>query len=176
MVIRDFQLIQFVTIESDIKISDLDDTGNEGRSCRSERDCVIGNQTYNITLQCVDKLCKGYNEKWNLYNLERFYFKMFLLPGAPPHVLEDLENIGRKLALLLYDSKDLVRDLERVLGTLRNGQGLGMITYDITVINHRTLGIDNQEALMFTAQIFGAIIEHPTKKKLASFLLHNKLH
>ena len=133
LVIRDFQLIQFVTIDNDIKISDLDDTGNEGHSCLSQRDCVIGNQTYNIMLPCVNKLCKGYNEKWNLYNLDRFYFKMFLRPGAPQHVFEDLENIGRKASLLKYDSKDLVRDLERVLGKLRNGQGLGMIPYDHTL-------------------------------------------
>lgn len=129
LVIRDFQLIQFVIIDKDIKLSDLDDIGNEGHSCRSNHDCVIGNQTYNITLPCVNNVCQGYNEKWNLYNLERFYFKMFLLPGAPEHVVEDLENIETQAALLKYNSKDLVSDLERVLGTLRNGQGLGMVLY-----------------------------------------------
>ncbi|XP_028407704.1 extracellular tyrosine-protein kinase PKDCC-like [Dendronephthya gigantea] len=123
LVIRDFQLIQFVTINGDLRFSDLDDIGNEGHSCRSKRDCVIGDLTHNITLPCVKNFCQGYNEKWNLYNLQRFYFKMFLLPGSPQHVLGDLENIEKQAAMLNYNSEDLARDLERVLGRLRSGQG-----------------------------------------------------
>jgi hypothetical protein len=137
LVIRDFQLIQFVIINNDIKLSDLDDLGNEGHSCRSDHDCIIGNQTYNVTLPCVNNFCQGYNEKWNLYNLERFYFKMFLLPGAPQHVVEDLEKIEKRAALLKYNSEDLLRDLERVLEKLRNGQGLGRVLatcFDITKV------------------------------------------
>ena len=137
MVIRDFQLIQFVIINNDIKLSDLDDLGNEGHSCRSDHDCIIGNQTYNVTLPCVNNFCQGYNEKWNLYNLERFYFKMFLLPGAPQHVVENLEKIEKRAALLKYNSEDLLRDLERVLEKLRNGQGLGRVLatcFDITKV------------------------------------------
>lgn len=127
LVIRDFQLIQFVTMNDEIKLSDLDDTGNEGHPCHSNHDCIIGNQTYNITLPCINNFCRDYNEKWNLYNLERVYFKMFLLPGAPEHVRKDLEDIEGHAELLKYNSKDLVRDLEKVLGKLRNGQELGTI-------------------------------------------------
>ena len=128
LVIRDFQLIQFVTINGDIKFSDLDDIGNEEHSCQRNNDCIIGNKTHNTSLPCVNNLCQGYNEKWNIYNLERFYLKMFLLPGAPTQVLKELEKIENKAALLKYNSKDLMRDLERVLGTLRDGEGLGRVT------------------------------------------------
>ena len=52
---------------------------------------------------------------------------MFLLPGTPKHVAEDLEKIEKRAALLKYNSKDLLRDLEKVLGKLKSGQGLGMV-------------------------------------------------
>lgn len=48
---------------------------------------------------------------------------MFLLPGSPQHILGDLENIEKQAAMLNYNSGELARDLERVLGRLRNGQG-----------------------------------------------------
>jgi hypothetical protein len=62
---------------------------------------------------------------------------MFLLPGAPQHVVEDLEKIEKRAALLKYNSEDLLRDLERVLEKLRNGQGLGRVLatcFDITKV------------------------------------------
>ena len=61
---------------------------------------------------------------------------MFLLPGAPQHVVEDLKKIGRQAALLKYNTRDLVRDLERVLGNLRKGLGLktGTVLHVILVL------------------------------------------
>ena len=66
---------------------------------------------------------------------------MFLLPGTPKHVAEDLEKIEKRAALLKYNSKDLLGDLEKVLGKLKSGQGLGMVLstnfhgFNIIVVN-----------------------------------------
>ena len=125
LVIRDFQLIQFVTVNGDVKISDLDDVTNEGNRCKSNSDCVIGSKTKNISLSCINDTCAGYNERWNLYNLERFYLKEFLHIGAPQGVFEDLQKIKKKSASFMYDASTLLSDLEHLLRKLRNGFGLG---------------------------------------------------
>ncbi|XP_046845027.1 extracellular tyrosine-protein kinase PKDCC-like isoform X2 [Xenia sp. Carnegie-2017] len=124
LVIRDFQLIQFVTVNGDVKISDLDDVTNEGIRCKSNSDCVIGSKTKNISLSCINNTCAGYNERWNLYNLERFYLKEFLQIGAPQGVFEDLQKIKKKSASFMYDASTLLSDLEYLLRKLRNGFGL----------------------------------------------------
>lgn len=117
-------MIQFVVVDGEIKLSDLDDVGNEPQLCHSPKDCLIGNEKYNITLECSRGECQDYNEKRNIYNLHRFYLNLFLLPGAPHHVGPDLEEVEDQAALLNSDSKSLVEGLEAVLTTLRTGKGL----------------------------------------------------
>ncbi|KAH1173787.1 hypothetical protein KIL84_017626 [Mauremys mutica] len=68
----DFRPRQFVIVDGELKVTDLDDASIEESSCTSNRDCFIEFPARNFTLPCsVEGRCRNMNEKRNLYNAYR---------------------------------------------------------------------------------------------------------
>uniref|UniRef100_A0A8C3HQQ4 Extracellular tyrosine-protein kinase PKDCC n=1 Tax=Chrysemys picta bellii TaxID=8478 RepID=A0A8C3HQQ4_CHRPI len=86
----DFRPRQFVIVDGELKVTDLDDASIEESSCTSNRDCFIEFPARNFTLPCsVEGRCRNMNEKRNLYNAYRFFFT-YLLPHSAPSSLRPL--------------------------------------------------------------------------------------
>ncbi|NWX89054.1 PKDCC kinase, partial [Nothoprocta pentlandii] len=86
----DFRPRQFVIIDGELKVTDLDDASIEESSCTSNSDCFMEFPARNFTLPCsVEGRCQNMNEKRNLYNAYRFFFT-YLLPHSAPSSLRPL--------------------------------------------------------------------------------------
>ncbi|KAL8185332.1 UNVERIFIED_CONTAM: hypothetical protein K2H54_047071 [Gekko kuhli] len=68
----DFRPRQFVIVDGELKVTDLDDASIDETSCTSNRDCFMEFPARNFTLPCsVEGKCQSMNEKRNLYNAYR---------------------------------------------------------------------------------------------------------
>ncbi|NWH27355.1 PKDCC kinase, partial [Grus americana] len=86
----DFRPRQFVIVDGELKVTDLDDASIEESSCTSNSDCFMEFPARNFTLPCsVEGRCQSMNEKRNLYNAYRFFFT-YLLPHSAPTSLRPL--------------------------------------------------------------------------------------
>ncbi|NXI49449.1 PKDCC kinase, partial [Chloroceryle aenea] len=86
----DFRPRQFVIVDGELKVTDLDDASIEESSCISNSDCFMEFPARNFTLPCsVEGRCQNMNEKRNLYNAYRFFFT-YLLPHSAPSSLRPL--------------------------------------------------------------------------------------
>ncbi|XP_078419460.1 extracellular tyrosine-protein kinase PKDCC-like [Cetorhinus maximus] len=90
VLLLDFQPRQFVIVDGELKVTDLDDVSTEELSCKADSDCVLEFPTRNFNLRCTaEGKCHKINEKRNLYNAFRFFFA-YLLPYSAPSALRPL--------------------------------------------------------------------------------------
>ena len=68
----DFRPRQFVLVDGELKVTDLDDARVEETPCTGSADCTLEFPARNFTLPCsAQGWCKAMNEKRNLYNAYR---------------------------------------------------------------------------------------------------------
>lgn len=69
----DFQPRQFVMVDGNLKVTDMDDASTEELSCKEDNDCTLDFPTKSFPLKCsVAGKCEGINEKKNLFNAYRY--------------------------------------------------------------------------------------------------------
>lgn len=73
LTLLDFRPRQFVLVDGELKVTDLDDASVEDTPCSasSPADCLLEFPARNFTLPCSSGYCQGINEKRNLYNAYR---------------------------------------------------------------------------------------------------------
>ncbi|MCI4376626.1 hypothetical protein PGIGA_G00190590 [Pangasianodon gigas] len=126
LTLLDFRPRQFVLVDGELKVTDLDDASVEDTPCSSSSptDCLLEFPARNFTLPCSSGYCQGINEKRNLYNAYRFFFT-YLLPHSAPSALRPLlANIVNSTGELLWDTDETLAHLEKVLEMYRNGHYL----------------------------------------------------
>lgn len=68
----DFQPRQFVMVEGELKLTDLDDATAKEPLCRTDEDCFLHFPLRNFSGRCTERgVCEGMNEMRNLYNAHR---------------------------------------------------------------------------------------------------------
>lgn len=68
----DFQPRQFVMVDGELKLTDLDDATASEPLCRTDADCLLQYPLRNFTARCSERgVCEGMNEMRNLYNAHR---------------------------------------------------------------------------------------------------------
>lgn len=73
IVLLDFQPRQFVMVDGNLKVTDLDDASTEELSCKDDNDCMLDFPTKSFILKCsAAGKCEGINEKKNLFNAYRY--------------------------------------------------------------------------------------------------------
>ncbi|CAM4538913.1 extracellular tyrosine-protein kinase PKDCC isoform X2 [Lepidochelys kempii] len=118
----DFRPRQFVIVDGELKVTDLDDASIEESSCTSNRDCFIEFPARNFTLPCsVEGRCRNMNEKRNLYNAYRFFFTYLLPHSAPSSLRPLLDMIVNATGELHWGIDETVAQLERVLHLYKSG-------------------------------------------------------
>ncbi|XP_067421138.1 extracellular tyrosine-protein kinase PKDCC [Emydura macquarii macquarii] len=118
----DFRPRQFVIVDGELKVTDLDDASIEESSCTSNSDCFIEFPARNFTLPCsVEGRCQNMNEKRNLYNAYRFFFTYLLPHSAPSSLRPLLDVIVNATGELHWGIDETVAQLERVLHLYKSG-------------------------------------------------------
>uniref|UniRef100_G3TT31 Protein kinase domain containing, cytoplasmic n=3 Tax=Elephantidae TaxID=9780 RepID=G3TT31_LOXAF len=121
----DFRPRQFVLVDGELKVTDLDDARVEETPCASSADCVLEFPARNFTLPCLAQgWCEGMNEKRNLYNAYRFFFTYLLPHSAPPSLRPLLDSIVNATGELAWGVDETLAQLEKVLHLYRSGQYL----------------------------------------------------
>ncbi|XP_053167198.1 extracellular tyrosine-protein kinase PKDCC [Hemicordylus capensis] len=121
----DFRPRQFVIVDGELKVTDLDDASIEETSCTTHRDCFMEFPARNFTLPCsVEGKCQRMNEKRNLYNAYRFFFTYLLPHSAPPSLRPLLDVIVNATGELQWGIDETAVHLERVLHLYKSGMYL----------------------------------------------------
>ncbi|NXW28555.1 PKDCC kinase, partial [Phaetusa simplex] len=118
----DFQPRQFVMVDGNLKVTDMDDASTEELSCKEDNDCTLDFPTKSFPLQCsaVGK-CKGINEKKNLFNAYRYFFTYLLPHSAPPALRPFLSDILNATGDLRYGINETLKAFEKVLHLYKSG-------------------------------------------------------
>lgn len=119
----DFRPRQFVLVEGELKVTDLDDASTEEALCSPgvPADCVMDFPARNFSLPCQRGRCVGINEKRNLYNAYRFFFTYLLPHSAPPSLRPLLDKIVNSTGELLWGVDETLAEMENVLHLYKNG-------------------------------------------------------
>ncbi|XP_007533942.2 extracellular tyrosine-protein kinase PKDCC [Erinaceus europaeus] len=121
----DFRPRQFVLVDGELKVTDLDDARVEETPCASSADCTLEFPARNFSLACsAHGRCLGMNEKRNLYNAYRFFFTYLLPHSAPPSLRPLLDAIVNATGELSWGVDETLAQLETVLHLFQSGQYL----------------------------------------------------
>ncbi|XP_010840625.1 PREDICTED: extracellular tyrosine-protein kinase PKDCC [Bison bison bison] len=121
----DFRPRQFVLVDGELKVTDLDDARVEETPCTGNADCILEFPARNFTLPCsAQGWCEAMNEKRNLYNAYRFFFTYLLPHSAPPSLRPLLDSIVNATGELAWGVDETLAQLEKVLHLYRSGQYL----------------------------------------------------
>uniref|UniRef100_H3ARN9 Extracellular tyrosine-protein kinase PKDCC n=1 Tax=Latimeria chalumnae TaxID=7897 RepID=H3ARN9_LATCH len=122
VVLLDFQLRQFVMVDGDLKVTDVDDASIEELSCSKDSDCKLDFPTRSFILKCGPTgKCQGMNERKNLYNAYRYFFT-YLLPHSAPSVLQPLlYEIMNSTGELRSGINDTLKAFEKILHLYKHG-------------------------------------------------------
>lgn len=133
-----------------VKLSDFDqDVVLTEKSCTHDQDCSIGKIT---AVKCMHGLCKGYNEKSNLYNLYISFLSHILESKVPSRlsvevakVFNTLRNLQCNSTVLLQSLKFLKPSLEDAQGGSRNNDDTNDILFQGGLHPHDGLQVDSWE-------------------------------
>ncbi|XP_014812909.1 PREDICTED: extracellular tyrosine-protein kinase PKDCC-like [Calidris pugnax] len=122
IVLLDFQPRQFVMVDGNLKVTDMDDASTEELSCKEDNDCTLDFPTKSFPLKCsaVGK-CEGINEKKNLFNAYRYFFTYLLPHSAPPALRPFLSDILNATGDLRYGINETLQAFEKVLHLYKSG-------------------------------------------------------
>lgn len=125
----DFRPRQFVVIDGELKVTDLDDASMEETPCTSNDNCFMEFPARNFTLSCsVEGKCQNMNEKRNLYNAYRFFFTYLLPHSAPSSLRPLLDAIVNATGELRWGIDEAAAQFERVLYLYKSGLYLSNAT------------------------------------------------
>ncbi|XP_039594295.1 extracellular tyrosine-protein kinase PKDCC [Polypterus senegalus] len=128
----DFRPRQFVVVDGELKVTDLDDASVDETLCSSSADCFMEFPARNFTLNCSRQgYCQGMNEKRNLYNAYRFFFTYLLPHSAPASLRPLLDEIVNSTGELRWGIDQTLAQLEKVLTLYQSGQYLRNSTPDV---------------------------------------------
>uniref|UniRef100_A0A8C8AA12 FAM69 protein-kinase domain-containing protein n=1 Tax=Otus sunia TaxID=257818 RepID=A0A8C8AA12_9STRI len=130
IVLLDFQPRQFVMVDGNLKVTDMDDASTEELSCKEDNDCTLDFPTKSFPLKCsaVGK-CEGINEKKNLFNAYRYFFTYLLPHSAPPSLRPFLSDILNATGDLQYGINETLEAFEKVLHLYKSGLYLRSVQY-----------------------------------------------
>ncbi|XP_040188367.1 extracellular tyrosine-protein kinase PKDCC-like [Rana temporaria] len=118
----DFQPRQFILVEGNLKLTDLDDATNEEISCRQDADCALTFPARSFAVACsTGGTCMGANEKRNLYNAYRFFFTYLLPHASPPALRPLLQDIMNATGDLRFGIHETLKAFEDVLSYYKSG-------------------------------------------------------
>ncbi|XP_053568319.1 extracellular tyrosine-protein kinase PKDCC [Bombina bombina] len=126
----DFRPRQFVIVDGELKVTDLDDASMDETTCSKNSDCFMDFPARNFTLPCsVDGKCENMNEKRNLYNAYRFFFTYLLPHSAPESLRPLLDAVVNATGELRWGIDETLAQLEKVLYLYKNGLYLPNVTH-----------------------------------------------
>ncbi|XP_071810404.1 extracellular tyrosine-protein kinase PKDCC-like [Asterias amurensis] len=123
LAIHDFKPSQFVRVDGEVKLVDLDDVDDQPRLCKTQSDCAINGSSSTVYLPCKDGKCFNYTDRMNVFSAYKIFFT--LLPYETPHQLKPLmTDFVNKTGEALLGSFETHQYLEKILQLYQSGDYL----------------------------------------------------
>lgn len=121
--INDFRRQQFVVIEGELKLIDVDDVGLQEPVCNNTPCCLSISTASNKTLclPCVNNVCKGYNENMNILKTGVHFIQHILPHGAPSNLNAATLKITSAFETASLSSDDILKEMENLVTLFKNG-------------------------------------------------------
>ncbi|XP_072166709.1 extracellular tyrosine-protein kinase PKDCC-like [Diadema setosum] len=122
LAIHDFKMSQFVLVNGELKLSDLDDIDDGLRSCSSTSDCALKvgtNET--IFTPCREGVCVDYSEISNVVHSHTTFYALLLFDA--PRGMEEL--VGRLLnhtKRATWTAREIFQHMEIILDYYKGGK------------------------------------------------------
>ncbi|XP_076100653.1 extracellular tyrosine-protein kinase PKDCC-like isoform X1 [Mytilus galloprovincialis] len=139
--INDFRRQQFVRVNGEIKLSDVDDIGFGDPICQTDDDCAVSfpNANFSLRISCQNLKCVGHNEKKNIFNAGR-HFTTFLLPHGVPIGLQPLvDRVVHGYSNVTMNTKQLLHLMDKIVLMYGSGSYLNRTGTHIKVLYNKIL-------------------------------------
>ncbi|KAG8193392.1 hypothetical protein JTE90_012194 [Oedothorax gibbosus] len=120
--LNDFRRQQFIVIDGEPKLIDVDDVGLQEQRCSSSP-CCSPYDTSNSSkcIPCINNLCRGYNEKLNIIRTGRHFIKHILPHGAPHELTVTAKKIARAFQIGSWNANNIWVQMEYLYRAFRDG-------------------------------------------------------
>lgn len=120
---NDFRRQQFVVIDGELKLIDVDDVGLKEPKCDNNPCCFTSSTTNNKTacVPCVNNVCQGYNEKMNILKTGGHFIRYILPHGAPSNLNAVAQKITSVFEIASWSSEDILKEMENLASSFKNG-------------------------------------------------------
>uniref|UniRef100_K7G8D8 Extracellular tyrosine-protein kinase PKDCC-like n=1 Tax=Pelodiscus sinensis TaxID=13735 RepID=K7G8D8_PELSI len=168
----DFQPRQFVMVDGNLKVTDMDDASIEERLCREDNDCTLDFPAKSFILNCTTAgKCEDLNEKKNLFNAYRYFFT-YLLPHTAPTALRPfLGDILNTTGDLRYGINETLGAFEKVLHLYKLGLYLQkrhhLLKEYITLKGFRTMEVQDYKCWLSYSHLGCVLSIHNTEDAAA---------
>ncbi|XP_055943587.1 extracellular tyrosine-protein kinase PKDCC-like [Argiope bruennichi] len=121
--LNDFRRQQFIVIDGEPKLIDVDDIGLQEQRCHDKPCCLIPpSSNISICVPCVDQVCHGFNEKVNIIRTGRHFIKHILPHGAPAPLNSIADKITSAFQLASLDTNSIWKKMEDLAVIYKSGQ------------------------------------------------------
>ncbi|GIY76216.1 extracellular tyrosine-protein kinase PKDCC [Caerostris darwini] len=121
--LNDFRRQQFVVIDGELKLIDVDDVGLQEQRCHDKPCCATQpSSNISICVPCVNSVCHGFNEKMNILRTGRHFIKHILPHGAPVQLNSVTNRITSAFQLASLDTNSIWREVEDLVTVFKSGQ------------------------------------------------------
>ncbi|XP_041467602.1 extracellular tyrosine-protein kinase PKDCC-like [Lytechinus variegatus] len=122
LAIHDYKLSQFITVDGEIKLADLDDVDNNHSPCSTSSECSIDMGT-NITLytSCSNEVCSNFSQKSNMAHSYLKFF-VFLQLEQPPGMSELIGQFINNTKKILWSPRQCLQHMQTILSYYKQGK------------------------------------------------------
>lgn len=122
--LNDFRRQQFVVIDGELKLIDVDDVGLREPKCNQKPCCFNVSEANNKTVcvLCVNGICQGYNEKMNILKTGGHFIRHILPHGAPSGLNTQALRITSAFELASWHSASILTEMENLAFAFKSGQ------------------------------------------------------
>nr|XP_015906840.1 extracellular tyrosine-protein kinase PKDCC isoform X2 [Parasteatoda tepidariorum] len=133
--LNDFRRQQFIVVDGEPKLIDVDDIGLQEQRCENSPCCSSSQLSFNssICIPCVNNVCQGFNEKLNIIKTGRHFIKYILPHGAPKNLKSIAHKISTAFEFASWDADFILKQMENLVtifksGVYRNVSKIGYIS------------------------------------------------
>lgn len=121
--LNDFRRQQFIVIDGEPKLIDVDDIGLEEQRCH-DKPCCSSQPSSNVTIcvPCIKNVCHGFNEKLNILRTGRHFIKHILPHGVPIQLNSMTNRITSAFQLASLNSDNIWKQMEELVITFKSGR------------------------------------------------------
>ncbi|XP_065350780.1 extracellular tyrosine-protein kinase PKDCC-like [Cloeon dipterum] len=131
LAMNDFRHQQFVIVNGELKLSDVDDVGLEEPFCVKNEDCVkmlplqLRNASWAASASCSPHLrCVGHNERVNVLRAGKQVIQQFLPLGAPAGLRPQILNLLKGYRDASWNSARILLETEALVDAFASGKYL----------------------------------------------------